>query len=267
MRSSDVRRRAWEYVRDGLNADLALVQEASPPQTLTSVYRPIDSTKRSLQWGSAVVSFRPDLMLKARPRVALADCHTNGVRDDQLPDSHPGACAVADVLDGKGRMILTAISLYGQWEAIADGRIYSCARLHRMVSDLTGVFATARRHPLLVAGDFNVTTQIAYAGQTQAETDGAAAVFARLRSWGLVDCIAKTRADRPRLRGCTCPESNNCSHVQTFRLKNRADSRPTQLDYAFVSAGLAPKLRACNVVDTPAAWALSDHCPLVLELE
>jgi hypothetical protein len=82
------------------------------------------------------------------------------VTGDQLPDSHPGACAVADVVDAKGRLRFTAVSLYGQGESIADGRIYSWARLHRMISDLTGVFVTARQRRVILAGDFNVTTQI-----------------------------------------------------------------------------------------------------------
>ncbi len=267
MRSHDARRRAWDYLRDDLRADLALVQEASPPEVFPSVYRPVDATNPRLAWGSAVVSLRSDLVVRARPRIPLADCYTTAVTDDQLPDSHPGACAVADVVDAEGQLHFTAVSLYGQWEAIADGRIYSCARLHRMISDLTGVFATSRRRPIVLAGDFNVTTQIAYSGQTQAETDGAAAVFTRLRAWGLADCLAISRANRPRLPECTCPDGDACSHVQTFRLKNRADSRPTQLDYVFVSDALVSKVGGCEVVHAAAAWELSDHCPLVLEVD
>jgi exonuclease III len=187
------------------------------------------------------------------------------VTGDQLPDSHPGVCAVADVVDAKGRLRFTAVSLYGQWESIADGRIYSCARLHRMISDLTGVFVTARQRPVILAGDLNVTTQIAYSKQTQAETDGAAAVFARLQAWGLSDCLAITRESRARLPNCTCPDGDACCHVQTFRLHNRATSRPTQLDYAFASDKLVSRLVSCDVVQDAAAWELSDHCPLVLE--
>jgi endonuclease/exonuclease/phosphatase family metal-dependent hydrolase len=266
MRSVANRQRAWEYLQWDLAADLALVQEASPPDSLRSVYRALDETNPKLAWGSAVVSFRQNLTLKPRPRVALAECFTRYLTGDELPDSHPGACAVADVADENGRTVFTIVSLYGLWETIPDGRIYSSARLHRMISDLTGVFATQRRRPVIVAGDFNVTTQIAYIGQTKEETDDAAAVFKRLGSWGLVDVIAMTRSTRPKLANCTCPEPDSCAHVQTFRLRNRADSRPTQLDYAFVSGRLAKATR-CEIVQTPEAWALSDHCPLVLEIE
>jgi exonuclease III len=265
LRSHEARQRAWEFLRNDLRADIALVQEANPPAELGAVYRPIDVNNARLNWGSAIISFRPDLILKPRPRVALSETYIPGVTGDDLPDSHPGACAVTDVIDSGGNFQFTAVSLYGQWETIPDGRIYSCARLHRMISDLTGVLATSRRRPVVIAGDFNVTTQIAYGGQTQAETDGAVAVFSRLQSWGLADCFEVTSAHRPRPAECTCPAADSCTHVRTFRLKNSSDSRPTQLDYAYISKNLVSKLQRCDVVHTDDAWALSDHCPVVLD--
>jgi hypothetical protein len=107
---SEARARAWQYLRDGLRADLALVQEASPPEIFDQVYRPIDQNR--YRWGSAVVALRPGLKLRERPRVPLANCYLTPVSGDELPDSHPGACAVADVLDGENERQFTAVSLY-----------------------------------------------------------------------------------------------------------------------------------------------------------
>jgi hypothetical protein len=184
------RTEAWEYLRDGLRADLALVQEASPPPGLRSVYRPIDERNPRLNWGSAVVALHPDVSLHPRTRVPLADCSLKVPATGEVPDSHAGACAVADVSLASGQFSFTAMSLYGQWEETpGGGTIYACARLHRMISDLTGVFASCRRSGVVVAGDLNITTQVAFEGQTQVDTDGAAAVFARLRAWGLTDCL------------------------------------------------------------------------------
>jgi exonuclease III len=267
LRSAESRARAWEYLMNELKADIAIVQEASPTDGMTAVYRAIDASNPRYRWGSAVVAFRDDLELQERKRVPLADCNMQPVRPNELPDSHPGASAVADVLSSAGEKLLTVVSLYGQWETMPDGRtIYSCARLHRMLSDLTSVLSKAKRDNLMVAGDLNITTQIAYEGQRDVETDGAAAVLARIKSWGMKDCIAETRHTRPRLENCTCPEPDTCVHVQTFRLANRENSRPTQLDYAFVSEKLATRLRACEVVHAPQAWALSDHCPIIVDL-
>lgn len=260
--------RAWEYLQNVLRPDVALVQEAEPPDEFTQrVYVPID--KARFNWGSAVVALHPDLRIQPRRRVALADSYLDAVAPDELPDSHPGACAVADVLNASNERLLTAISLYGQWEMTPGGNdMFACARLHRMLSDLTGILATSRRHPVLIAGDLNVTTQFPRAKPSQAEKDAASAAdaaFARMRAWGLADCLAATAAERPPLPHCTCLDGSACSHVQTFRSNNQIDSRPTQLDYVFGSASVFSKASRCTVDHSPAAWQLSDHCPLIVD--
>ena len=261
------RKEAWGYLRDTLRADIALAQEAVPPEELISVYRPIDCDNASLNWGSAVVALREGFSLHPRKRVPLSDCYLKTPAAGELPDSHPGACAVADVLDARGRRLFTAVSLYGQWEVMPGRKaMYACARVHRMLSDLTGVLSVSRRHPVIVAGDLNLTTQGRNTPSSKAEAAGAAAVFARLAAWQMVDCVANTRTQRPRLGNCTCGDTDSCSHVQTYRHNNRAGSNPTQLDYAFGSESLIRERIRCEVVDDAKAWALSDHCPILLEL-
>jgi exonuclease III len=260
MRSAEERRQAWAYLRDELRADVALVQEAQPPSDVMSVYQPIE--QRRYNWGSAVVAFRPGLTLRPRVRVTLSDCYFKGPAADELPDSHPGACAVSDVLDESEQLMFTAVSVYGQWEVMAgDGPMYACARTHRILSDLTDVLKDSRRRPVVLAGDFNLTTQ-----GTRSSANHAAVAFARLSAWNMVDCIARTRSSRARLADCDCGDGAECSHVQTFRAGN-APSGTTQLDYAFVSEAWASALRACTVVHDDAAWRLSDHCPIVLDLD
>lgn len=55
-----------------------------------------------------------------------------------------------------------------------------------------------------------------------------------------------------------------CLHVQTQRHPKSAT--PWQNDYVFVSAALAPNVRACHPIDAGYPWSLSDHCPVVVEL-
>lgn len=246
---------AWDYLRNDLKADLALVQEASPTEDLgAKVYRPIG--EKPYNWGSAVVALRPGLTLRPRRRVPLADSLFVAVALDELPDSHPGASAVADVLLD-GRQLFTAVSLYAQWEMMPGSKtmMYAGPRLHRMLSDLTGVLASSHRNPVVLAGDFNVTSQGARSSDNEA-----AAVFARLRAWRMADCIAHKRARQAGAADCKCPDGAACSHVRTFRTG-------TQLDYAFVSDSIVPALLDCGTEATAEAWRRSDHCPIVIDLD
>lgn len=259
-RTPEQRSAAWRYLSDVLQADVALVQEASPPDHITQVYQPIDALRYN--WGSAVVILRPGLSLRTRPRIPLPDCYLTPLTGDALPDSHPGACAVGDILDAQGTLLFTAISLYGQWEVMPNGSTYSCPRMHRMLSDLTSVLAPSKRKPVILAGDLNTTTQGAASKGNQA-----AIVFGRLRAWGLVDCIDRTRTSRSGLTCCKGPDGDLCSHVRTYRHNNDPESEPTQWDYAFASESIVHTMKKCQVVDEEGAWNLSDHCPIALELE
>jgi hypothetical protein len=118
-RSAATRKRAWAYLRDELKADVALVQEAVPSPELPQVFQRIG--EKPYNWGSAVVLLRPDLKLRARQGVPLADCYLSGVRGFDIPESHRGICAAADVLDARDRCLPTAISLYGAWEMMPNG--------------------------------------------------------------------------------------------------------------------------------------------------
>lgn len=155
--SAESRAAAWRYLRDEVRPDVALLQEAFPPADVVPAFEPIDKVRYN--WGSAVIALSSAVSIRPRARVRLADCYLTPVKDDQLADSHPGASAVADVLGPVGELLFTAVSIYGQWEDVPSGSSYACARLHRMLSDLTPVLAAARRKPVVLAGDWNITTQ------------------------------------------------------------------------------------------------------------
>jgi len=270
-RKPEKRVQAWAYVKDKLLADIALVQEAVPPAQYESVYRSIDPSNPRTDWGAAVVAISPRYRLEARPRRAAGSPSGTGA----LLDSHPGASAVADVIDAAtGAVVMTAVSLYGQWEYLPkeDGTkrrfIYSAATLHRLLSDVTPLLTWRKKVPhkvpVVLAGDFNATTQVASSNEWEIERLEARLIFERIRALGLHDVIASTQASRPKLAGCSCGETDVCSHVQTYR--NRAGGRPTQLDYAFASARLLPGV-TCSVDDCDEAWSLSDHCPIVMDFE
>lgn len=275
-RSADARANAWSFLRRDLQADVALVQEAVPPRDVDAVYKPIDAGNSRCTWGSAVVALSPSYALRPRSRRSLGAAASEG----ELAESHPGTTAVADVIDvSTGNPRLVAVSFYGAWESFpADpGRpkqrppIYSVTTSHRTVSDLSPLLASGGRvqHkvPVLLAGDFNATTQIAAENHWKCEIEEARVLFDRLRALGLHDLIDCTKSARARLPDCSCPSPDSCGHIRTYRHGNRDASRPTQLDYVFVSRQLLSEVCACKVWDAENAWSLSDHCPIVVDLQ
>ncbi len=170
----------------------------------------------------------------------------------------------------QGETCFIAASVYGKWDYLPNEQIYALSTVHRILSDLTPLLVGPgkRQHatPVLVAGDLNATTQVAAGNQWRCEGEEADVLFGRFRALGLRDVIAHTARSRPRLDPCSCPEATTCSHARTYRNANRADSRPTQLDYVFVSDALLPTVTACTVHDVEGAWQLSDHCPVVVDL-
>jgi exonuclease III len=254
---------AWEYLRGELKADVVLAQEAVPPSGAPAAFLPIADDNPRWRWGSSVVSFNPELAFTPRPLVPLVRCYSKPAEGKELPESHQGGFAAADVRCPTSGFELTVVSFYGSWEKLANGPYESSARVHRMLSDLTGVLAGALKHPVLVAGDFNLSTEHDGTGPARTAAAIADVTFRRLRSWGLVECIAETGESRPRLHGCRCLDGERCAHTRTYR--GKVGSGTGQLDYAFMSPMLLPRLRECTVVDNEAAGALSDHCPVVLE--
>jgi hypothetical protein len=105
--------------------------------------------------------------LRAPKHVPLDRCYLTPCAAGELPDSHPGGSAVAHVLDQKQNVLLTVASLYGQWEMRPGSKdMDATPRLHRMLSDLTSVFANSKI-PIVLGGDWNISTQGAKSQETK----------------------------------------------------------------------------------------------------
>ena len=74
-------------------------------------------------------------------------------------------------------------------------------------------------------------------------------VLDRIAAFGLVDCLGQFHT----------------GHVQTQR--HPRSPVPWQNDYLYVSQQLRGRVVACDPVDEPRAWELSQHCPVVADLE
>ena len=256
QRSAEQRTAAWRYLEQEVKPDVALVQEAVPQDEHPAVaYRPIKPGNRG--WGSAVVCYG-DSRAEAMPLVPLGWPVVKG----ELPASHPGACAVARLHLEDGKSILL-VSLYGLMEKGGGGVPYATTSVHRMLSDLTPLLDPAvRKEQVILGGDLNCSTQLKVPYR-----EAHKALFARIRAFGLVDCLEQVRDTRPPLADCFCDEAPNCGHVRTQRHQNKPDSRPWQTDYLFVSPELAEGLKACEAWDREDAWQLSDHCPVVADFD
>ena len=151
---------------------------------------------------------------------------------------------------------ITAISLYGLMDERSD------ASVHRSLSELSPIFDhdDYGKH-LILGGDLNIL-----AGRPKGDhLDRHQVVLARIKAYGLVDCLEQALLTRPESRGglenCQCALGTGCTHTWTKLDPNRP-TVPYQDDYLFASKALAKRLQTCEALpftdDSP-----SDHTPIV----
>ena len=240
---TDTRRAAWEHLSASLGAQVALVQEAVPPLEIgrdRAVYGELGGYRN---WGSAVVALDPLVTIEALRSVRLP----YNRRRFLLANSNPGSVAVAR-LSVPGIQAITLVSVYG----VFDGSVVSS--MLRVVADLVPLFDSPDGARVILAGDLNVGG----AGTDPKSLARAEAVFAAIRSLGLVE--AKTLVAEPPASAADCPCGNGgaCGHIATW---GKAD-----LDHLFVTPSLAGQVTALSVDRAAVEAGLSDHVPLILDL-
>lgn len=247
QRTGPDRAAAWSALQT-LGADVALLQEASPPASVGNVvYREIGGRR---PWGSAVAG------ITTRVRAINTVASRASRRPVELIHSVPGAVAVAEVPTRSGP--LAVVSIYG---LIEDG--YAVTTVNRQLSDLTPLFdAPAWEGRVVLAGDLNLTTQ--WTGRDARYLPWHRTTFARIREFGFVDCLDAHRGNGP-LSGCGCTDGPNCRHIQT--LFHSASDRPWQNDYVFTSLSLLPLVASASAVNEAGLRRLSDHLPLVVDMD
>lgn len=250
QRDADARSAARAFLEEHVQPDVALLQEAVPDEAWDQVISRVGGIGPKRPWGSAIVSFGPELAEITKTRNRYASNEVSLLR------TWPGTVTVGDVHLSGARPI-TVVSMYG---LIEDG--YACTTVHRQLSDLTPLFDTRRGNRIVVGGDLNCSTQLEPPhGQRDRN------VFERFELFGLVNLLERTRDRRTPPTNCPCADAPTCGHVQTHR--HRQSTKPWQDDYLFASAPLADQLVDCYVIDSgdPDPWSLSDHCPVVAEFD
>ena len=156
--------------------------------------------------------------------------------------------------------MLTFVSMYG---VIEHG--YADTTVNRQLSDLVPLFDDPRyEHGIVLGGDLNITTQ--WNGKDLRYRAWEQATLVRMSGFGLVDCLDLKRPAGP-LDGCDCDDGVACRHIRTQH--HPRSSRPWQNDYVCASRALttADTVTRAEVVDGPALRELSDHLPLIVELD
>lgn len=247
--SADRRVEQWAWLEHHIQADVVVLTEAQVPKDglptgWQAVYKE-DGIGQNRRWGTIV----------AARNFELQDV-TNGAQGKggfDVSHTWPGAVSIADIVR-EGKTIATVVGVYAM-NIYLDGRKagngYETAK--QIARDLDGLFRSPRGKKLVLMGDFNL-----FPFDIPFEF--------RDRFYDLVEDSAQ---DRHEFGYCdACPDDVLCGHMWTH--KNRqVPHRVQNLDYAFASKKLRKK---SNLVtggdrDFPDAWTLSDHSPVVVDLE
>jgi hypothetical protein len=261
-RSEILREQAWDFLHRVARIDVALVQEAVPVGRGRSVvFRETGirddrvQPSRDLQWGSAVVSYGPQL----RPIEQVTGPFSSTPID--LLRTFPGSVAIAEI---ELESPIVVVSAYG---IIDHG--YAESTVHRILSDLTPLIDERRSRRIIVAGDLNVTTQ--WSAKHKSFLRGRHEecllrdrnLFARFEALGLHNVVVREKSGP--LEGCECSSGIECKHVQTQR--HDRSIFPWQNDYIFLSEDLLQQPFTVEVLDQDDVWKFSSHCPVVVEFK
>jgi exonuclease III len=235
------RHAAWDYLATS-GLDVVLAQEAAPTKASGgAVYGEIGGHR---DWGSAVVALTD--------RVEVEPIRSVRVRYSRrrflLDKTHPGSVAVARLSIGDIQPI-TLVSVYGVWDGSPVGSML------RVIADLLPLFESSDGARVILGGDFNVSRSTSSArGLEQAE-----AVFAAVRSLGLMEAKGLVTEPPVGAEDCLCTGGPACGHIPTWKR--------SELDHLFVSPSLASQVTSLTIDSTAVSTGLSDHVPMMLGLE
>jgi len=219
---------AWNYFLNDLDVDIFLFQEAKPPENVIKetnfIWHEIGETR---PWGSGIYSSKYKLS------------------EELISTRFKGSCVIANTECSEKKF--TFISLCGLLEKIGNGPSYSIPNLHRILSDLTGIFnghINGKRN-IVLGGDLNASIQF----DQQFGGEAHRIFFDRLKDFKLISCFEPFFTD----------------FIQTYR--HSKSKIKWQNDYFFISESLSKKLLCCEVIDNDKVRRYSDHNPVVITLD
>ena len=217
---------AWNYSIRELGCDVLLTQESFPHPDILQ--------EDHFVWNA---------IGGTRPWGSGVYCSKYKIKEHTFDNNFFGAVTAAEI-QLKDDFKVIFISVYGLMEKIQNVT-YAIPNLHRIFSDLTGLLERAStKHRIILGGDLNASIQI----DAQQTGNSHQVFFDRLKEFGLANCF----------------DNYFDTYVQTHR-HSRSD-KPWQNDYIFISKKLENHLVNCSVIDNEKVRELSDHNPVVIEL-
>jgi hypothetical protein len=246
--------------------DVLLLQEARKPPSAPN-FEMVPSIDD--EWRTAGLRKRDWATVIAAPsgRVGLRP-HPLAEEQDPLPGSlfvsRAGTLRAAEVMRDE-QVVVTVASMYATWESARTGStIYADAAAHRMLSDLSGLISTRKRHRIVAAGDLNILRGYGEDGASywKGRYD---TVFDRAEALGLI-CVGPHTPNGRQAEPWPDELPRDSVNVPTFHTSRNAPATATrQLDFVFASGSIADHVtaRALNEIEE---WGPSDHCRIEIEV-
>ena len=240
----------WLWAADHVNADVMVFTEAKVPkggvpQGWTAVWD-LDGIGKGRRWGTVIAARGLDLIDVSEG--------VSGRGGFSVSHTWPGTVKIVDVVQN-GKVLLTVAGVYGITVDVAGNKTGSgYASVPVILDDLRDLMKSTRGKNLVIAGDFNLwpshMPEVLYKK--------------------MVDVVEETFDARELIgcSGCSSMESP-CGHMWTHKNGNKPGAKVQHLDYIFVSPKIARNIVEVKggVADFPDVWDVSDHAPVVMELD
>jgi exonuclease III len=241
----------WEWFEREVEADIVILTETKPDFSVCGpdwsfVYREggIGGRRR---WGTAIGAYGDQ----------LRDV-TNGVPGRggfKVNHTYPGYVSIADLVDEEndGETLLTIVGIHAPLLDREGNKVkWGGESIEVIMEDLQGLINSDRGEMLIIAGDLNVHPLHVPPSLYE----------------NFLDVVEASADIREPLEGCVnCGMGDECGHLWTHRNGSSPNAAVQNIDYIFISEGVAEMLKAIGggSGDFPDVWDISDHAPVIAD--
>lgn len=259
----------WKDVA-GLNADVALLQEApAPPKDLAAKLE-TDSQPWRTEGGSAKRDWRA-AAVKLSSRVQATWHEPKSISDAESGEfavSRLGTLSAATITAPDAEPVIF-ISMYSIWERAngpsKNGWIYADASVHRLISDLSVFIRKQAGQRIIAAGDLNILHGYGEHGNSYWAARYQT-IFDRFSAIGFRFVGPQSPYGRQAL---PWPDElpKNSMNVPTYYTSGQGIAGASrQLDFVFASSDIADHV-SVRAINDANEWGGSDHCRVAIEVE